>query len=134
MKKGFTLIELIAVLIIIGLVLLITIPVTKNMIESNKEEQYMSYVGLVEKALYTYADMQIADNPTSNVTRNVTINTLINNNYIKEFEIKTVKPNGSTQIQVVKYSSDGSVKINGGADINLKFGNKCCTKSSCSSC
>lgn len=40
MKKGFTLIELMGVLVIIGLLSLIIIPVTTNIIKEQKEETY----------------------------------------------------------------------------------------------
>ena len=129
MNKGYTLTEMIAVIAIIGLVLLITIPVTKNMIKTNKEEKYMAYVGLVEKAYLTYSDMRIGNAATSSVT----LQKLIDDGYIKKFD-GTVSFNYSTSFNISK-NTNGKITLNNGNDINLKFeSHLCCTKSYCSSC
>lgn len=56
-KKGFTLTELIVVIVIIGLVLLIVIPVSSNIMEKNAEEKGTFYVQTLENAVNTYCDM-----------------------------------------------------------------------------
>lgn len=56
-KKGFTLTELIVVIVIIGLVLLIVIPVSSNIIQNNAEEKGKFYVQTLENAVNTYCDM-----------------------------------------------------------------------------
>lgn len=63
-KKGFTLTELIVVIVIIGLVLLIVIPVSSNIIQNNAEKKGTFYVQTLENAVNTYCDMYKTDNVT----------------------------------------------------------------------
>lgn len=56
-KKGFTLTELIVVIVIIGLVLLIVIPVSSNIMQNSAEEKGTFYVQTLENAVNTYCDM-----------------------------------------------------------------------------
>ena len=63
-KKGFTLTELIVVIVIIGLVLLIVIPVSSNIMQNNAEEKGKFYVQTLENAVNTYCDMYKTDSVT----------------------------------------------------------------------
>ena len=49
-KKGFTLIELIAVIVIMGLLLLIVLPATTRLMKENENKKYDEYYNLIEKA------------------------------------------------------------------------------------
>lgn len=60
-KKGFTLTELIVVIVIIGLVLLIVIPVSSNIMQNNAEKKGTFYVQTLENAVNTYCDMYKTD-------------------------------------------------------------------------
>ena len=61
-KKGFTLTELIVVIVIIGLVLLIVIPVSSNIMQNNAEKKGTFYVQTLENAVNTYCDMYKTNN------------------------------------------------------------------------
>lgn len=61
-RKGFTLTELIVVIVIIGLVLLIVIPVSSNIMQNNAEEKGKFYVQTLENAVNTYCDMYKTNN------------------------------------------------------------------------
>lgn len=61
-KKGFTLTELIVVIVIIGLVLLIVIPVSSNIMQNNAKEKGTFYVQTLENAVNTYCDMYKTNN------------------------------------------------------------------------
>ena len=61
-KIGFTLTELIVVIVIIGLVLLIVIPVSSNIMQNNAEERGKFYVQTLENAVNTYCDMYKTNN------------------------------------------------------------------------
>lgn len=63
-KKGFTLTELIVVIVIIGLVLLIVIPVSSNIMQNNAKEKGKFYVQTLENAVNTYCDMYKTDSVT----------------------------------------------------------------------
>ena len=58
MKRGFTLIELIAVITVLGLILLIVIPITLNLIKDSKkttnEESVEMYGRAIDEAIATY--------------------------------------------------------------------------------
>lgn len=54
MKKGFTLIELICVITILGLIALIAIPTVNTMINSSKEKALQEQINLIEKTAKNY--------------------------------------------------------------------------------
>ena len=102
-KKGFTLTELIVVIVIIGLVLLIVIPVSSNIMQNNAEEKGKFYVQTLENAVNTYCDMY--------KTNNVTLEVLTS-----EGLFKTESSNGvSTKLTDATFSRkpDGTVKVDG---------------------
>ena len=101
-KKGFTLTELIVVIVIIGLVLLIVIPVSSNIMQNNAEEKGKFYVQTLENAVNTYCDMY--------KTNEVTLKDLTD-----EGLFKTVSSNGvSTDLTEATFyrDPDGTVKFN----------------------
>ncbi len=49
-KKGFTLIEVIAVIVIIGIIALITVPAVESLINNSKTSLYESQVKMLESA------------------------------------------------------------------------------------
>lgn len=106
-KKGFTLTELIVVIVIIGLVLLIVIPVSSNIMQNNAEKKGTFYVQTLENAVNTYCDMY--------KTNNVTLEQLTN-----EGLFKTESSNGvSTKLTDAAFSreADGTVKFFNGQDL-----------------
>ena len=54
MKKGFTLIEILGVIVILGIILIITIPIINNSINNSKEKAYKEQISLVESAAKNY--------------------------------------------------------------------------------
>ncbi|MBR3198654.1 MAG: type II secretion system protein [Bacilli bacterium] len=54
MKKGFTLIEVLAVLIIIGIVSMIAVPTIGSTLKYSKEKAYDKQVSILENAARTY--------------------------------------------------------------------------------
>ena len=99
-KKGFTLTELIVVIVIIGLVLLIVIPVSSNIMQNNAEKKGTFYVQTLENAVNTYCDMYKTDN--------VTLKDLTD-----EGLFKTVSSNGvSTSLKEATFSrANGIVQL-----------------------
>lgn len=105
-KKGFTLTELIVVIVIIGLVLLIVIPVSSNIMQNNAEEKGKFYVQTLENAVNTYCDMYKTDS--------VTLEQLTS-----EGLFKTKSSNGvSTSLTDATFSrnEDGTVKVDNDVD------------------
>lgn len=106
-KKGFTLTELIVVIVIIGLVLLIVIPVSSNIMQNNAEEKGKFYVQTLENAVNTYCDMYKTDNVTLEELK-------------REGLFKTESSNGvSTKLTDATFSreADGTVKFFNGQDL-----------------
>ncbi len=54
-NKAFTLIELIAIILIIGMLILITIPIIGDVIEHSKEQAHDEQVNKIEQAALSYA-------------------------------------------------------------------------------
>ena len=50
-NKGFTLIELIAVVVMMGLILLIVFPITSRIMRDNESQEYQKYYEIVENQL-----------------------------------------------------------------------------------
>lgn len=123
-KKGFTLTELIVVIVIIGLVLLIVIPVSSNIMQNNAEEKGKFYVQTLENAVNTYCDMY--------KTNEVTLKDLTD-----EGLFKTVSSNGvSTDLTEATFyrDPDGTVKFNNKElEISVKINgaNYICSKTKC---
>ena len=54
-EKGFTLIELIAVIVIMGMLLLIVFPATSRLLKSNEEKKFDMYYDSTKEAIERYA-------------------------------------------------------------------------------
>ncbi len=55
MKKGFTLVELLAVIIILGIIALITFPIVDNSIKNSKQAALERTIGSIEEAAHNYS-------------------------------------------------------------------------------
>jgi len=123
-KKGFTLTELIVVIVIIGLVLLIVIPVSSNIMQNNAEKKGTFYVQTLENAVNTYCDMYKTDG--------VTLEELTN-----EGLFKTESSNGvSTDLKNATFyrDPDGTVKFNNkelAISVKINGANYICSKTKC---
>lgn len=66
MKKGFTLVELLAVVTLIGLLSLIVIPVVDKIIKDNKEQLYHTQIKMIEDSARSWAADNIFELPSNN--------------------------------------------------------------------
>ena len=79
-KKGFTLIEVLGVIILLAIVTTITVPAITRQIKKGNEESYNAQI----KRIKTAADLYVSDNLnyfTSECT-DIFLSTLQNNNYV----------------------------------------------------
>lgn len=111
-KKGFTLIELIAVIVIMGLLLLIVIPATTRLMKGNKNKKYDEYYNLIEKAALLYADSRKDDLGGVNVSGciDTSVEFLVKNEYLKEFNEDGVTCNGASSYDLTNFEDIDSSK------------------------
>ena len=85
MKKGFTLVELLAVLVVIGLVAGITIPVVDKIMVSGRKKAHDEQVKMVEKRAEDYVNTHISILGDEDLY--VSVTTLIDNGYFDQDEL-----------------------------------------------
>lgn len=112
MKKGFTLIELIAVITFITLIILVSTPLILNQISTSREtkfEVFQSDLCLAAEAYLTHDDTnEDFDDPTD-TPKQVTMAELIAGGYLKSNTInpRTNQPVNSSDYVLVTINDDG---------------------------
>ncbi len=76
MKKGFTLVELLSVIIVLGIISLIVFPVVRNQVEIARAEAYKRTVTSIEAAAQRYGTTHNLGYPTTESV--IQLDTLIN--------------------------------------------------------
>ena len=93
MKKGFTLVELIVVIVILGLIATIVYPAIISIINSSKNSAYESQKKVILNAAKEWGVKHAAILPdNSDASCKISVDNLINEGYIENDEIKN--PNG----------------------------------------
>ena len=118
-NKGFTLIELIAVVVMMGLILLIVFPATSRLMRDNEEKEYETYYDLVEKSIELYSRSRrddVGGVGASGCVDDTTIGELIEQNYIKEFEndndVVCKSPGDFSEAELAQIDVDPSEYVN----------------------
>lgn len=109
-KKGFTLIELIVVIAIMGVILILALPQIGRIRENNRDTKYEAYLESIERAAKLYIDSYSKDLFGYNVSGCVIISysDLKNVNLIKDFSDTdiTCGNDSETYVQVRKVNED----------------------------
>ena len=115
-EKGFTLIELITVIVILALIALVVFPAINNVIKDSRESAYKSQISIIEKAAKEYYlehPNKLPDYENNELCDFVPINDLISEGYISDEELsmdkKIINPKTNkalTGIVKVEYSSN----------------------------
>jgi len=125
-RKGFTMIELLAVIVVLGIVLVITFPNMTDVFKSSKLKSEEAFVERISQSIDSYVTLNsssIGFSPDGTAQKNyggsnhsvnvykgtITINTIINNNIISEKDYKNpgnenVACNKNTEIEVYRDS------------------------------
>ena len=106
MKKGFTLVELLAVITILGIVATITVPIVSTSISESKNKAYDRQKDLITSAARSYMSKNASLLPKSGSYK-VLVSTLKNDGFLENKSIKNPK-NGSSMdsgFVCVSYSS-----------------------------
>ena len=89
MKKGFTLVEMLAVIIILGIIAVITIPRIQDVLSESKNSAYDLVVTNIKAKANDYiVDQKKTSLITSTTDLNITINELLLNKYIDNEDLK----------------------------------------------
>ncbi len=78
MKKGFTLTEILAVIVLLGIVITLAVPAVNKITSQAKANELKDKINLIETSAVFYAQKEVNTYPTD-----VTIDTLIANDYLK---------------------------------------------------
>lgn len=85
MKKGFTLAELIGVIVVLALICLITVPAVSNVLRDNKKSLCKTQLKNILVAANSYASENLLSMPTvAGEYKTITIQDLIDNSFIDE--------------------------------------------------
>ena len=112
MKKGFTLVELLAVMILLGIISLIAIPSIGKMLIRSRENAYESTKNELIKAAKKYAAEHTGELPVrewNSVEKCLSINDIVKNGYINEDEVIDPRTE-ETMIGFIKITYDASYK------------------------
>lgn len=103
-RKGFSLIELLAIIIIIGLILIVALPAVTKLLKNNNNKQYDKYYEVVKAGALRYSEELKDDLGGYSDTGciEVTINELIEEKIIKEYNEKDITCEGTTRLNNVK--------------------------------
>ncbi|MBQ7136574.1 MAG: prepilin-type N-terminal cleavage/methylation domain-containing protein [Bacilli bacterium] len=108
-NKGYSLIELLGALVIIGLILLIVIPAVSRLLTSNDSKEYNNYLKIIETGAKRYAEEQEDDLGSGKDIGciEVSIDDLISEGFIKKFEDKDITCTGKVRLN----NSKGKLKV-----------------------
>ena len=102
MKKGFTLIEVIAVIVILGIIGLIAVPISNSVVKRSKEKLYNEQIDKIINACKNYILENDDADPDQNYTRYVLIEDLKSAGYLGKERLINPKTNkeieGSIQV------------------------------------
>ena len=113
-KKGFTLLELMGVMIIISLISILTFPNIVNQIKKSKA----SNKKMVEDIIISQAEKYVSDNPAdfSDDGYCLSIDTLIDNGYVKEDIINSSEDN--LKNKYITLNNQGSMIVKEKCNLN----------------
>lgn len=87
-KNGFTLVELIAVVAILGLIALVVYPAIASVIRNSRESAYNDQVAVIEKAAKTWSLKHANILPDDGSVYRLSVDTLVDEGYISNDEVK----------------------------------------------
>lgn len=126
-KSGFTLIETLGVLILLGIIGLITVPVIRDTLKKSKQELYDEQVSQIENGLKNWAHANVFLLPEDNDTIKLSLGQLSQTGYI-DYEIKNPKTNkcfsNESILTISRYNNTYIYKAEEMIDVDCDLVNK----------
>lgn len=122
MKKGFTLVELLVVIVILGLLALVAYPSIIKIVNESKKDAYNSQIKVIEKVAKEWAvehPMELPDIKEENGSCSC------NSEESKCIKIEDLKKSGYLSDEEIKNPKGG--ELNGGVEISCKCNESCGT-------
>ena len=109
-KNGYTLIELVVAIAILGVILIISIPIIRNIQNSNKDTKFKVYEKAINVAGKAYNDSYNEDlfGITNTGCAIISYNALKSKNLIEDIQVKGVDCNNQNTCVVVRKSKNGN--------------------------
>lgn len=117
-KNGFTLVEILSVIVILGLIALITIPVVLNNIKSTKDDLYNTQINLIKAGAVNYVTDVIA-HPSVNVTLSNMIKP--GNPFSTAVSLTDLQNSGAVELNISNPLCDGENKYFSPTDTIIKI-------------
>ena len=109
MKKGFTLVELLGVIIVLGLIITIVTPVIGGVITSSREKAYESQINVIETSAKEWGVENVDWLPNPGSTKTIELSTLINSGKLQNTRIiNPITKQQMTGCIVVTYNNEYS--------------------------
>jgi prepilin-type N-terminal cleavage/methylation domain-containing protein len=121
MKKGFTLVELVIVIIIVGILSIVAVPIYKGYTDRAKESEAKALLGSIntsEKVYYAEFNYFYRTDTTNKVDR-LSLDSRANK-YYTGFSITAGGEDMAAAFTAIVYPNGGENQVNGGATNNLK--------------
>lgn len=113
-KKGFSLVELLAIIIIIGLILIVALPAVTKLLKSNNNKQYEKYYEIVKAGALRYANElkdELGGYNDIGCIDDITLEDLIKANMVKEYNDKDITCTGEIRLDNVKGNVSATVNL-----------------------
>lgn len=126
-KKGFTLVELLVVIVILGVIMSIAIPSITSSIERSKDKQKTQIINLIVSAGELYVDKH-----KNTLTTPITLNQLIKDGLITKEEMKDPFNEKRTLCGHLSYNEKDGVQWQsdeGSDTCSCRTSDTCCTSS-----
>lgn len=120
-KKGFTLIEVLGVIILLGVLSMITVPVVRDLIKSSRDELYEEQIEQIENGLKNWAHDNIFLLPEDNSVVTLSLGQLAQSGHVN-YKIENPKNNKcfstESELTITKYNNNYVYEVKDISDVD----------------